>query len=376
MGPEQEQQLGVLHKAALFDFTQSSSALFCFFSDPTTQLGSAIQRPNTDSGGCLSFFSTPRPRLGFVFIYSTVSTTYSNTDSGEFVCWFACSFVRLFVCLGLFVSLFLRFTVQRPRLGFLFYLLYRVVRRNSSASASRGRHGGRGVQQHPGSHQELPRLRRQEGTRSRFKNTRASCASACLSTARPYSKCFKARPSHHLLWTAPTPRRLMLSLATNGYRRTKISGVFYFSPHLAPPTPSRSPSGSGLKTERGMDSLRRRLWLRSTTATLRRPEGRAPKNSSTRRWSPAKIRTTSFSFWTNAVISSRKWDRQYTTRGTRTSFSRPFRRSTRRCELPVTRGGTLGWTTFGTWYTLCTSTTFRAPSTLNRSQAAALPCRW
>ena len=30
------------------------------------------------------------------------------------------------------------------------------------------------------------------GTRSRFKNTRANCASACISTARPYSKCFKA----------------------------------------------------------------------------------------------------------------------------------------------------------------------------------------
>ena len=27
----------------------------------------------------------------------------------------------------------------------------------------------------------------------------------------------------------------MLSLSTNGYRRTKISGVFYFSPHLGPP---------------------------------------------------------------------------------------------------------------------------------------------
>ena len=45
-------------------------------------------------------------------------------------------------------------------------------------------------------------------------------------------------------------------------------------------------------------------------------------------------------------------------------------------EPPDTRGGTLGWTTFGTWYTLCTWTTFRALPTLNRSQAAALPCRW
>ena len=30
----------------------------------------------------------------------------------------------------------------------------------------------------------------------------------------------------------------------------------------------------------------------------------------------------------------------------------------------------------GTWYTLCTSTTFRARSTLSRSQVAASPCRW
>ena len=125
----------------------------------------------------------------------------------------------------------------------------------------------------------------------------------CLPTARPYPKCFKARPSHHhLLWAAPTPRRLMLSLRKNGYRRTKISGIFRFSPYLAPPTtPSRSSRGSGQTMERAMDIWRGRLSLRSTTATLRRSDGRVTRNSSTRRWSPARIRTTYFSFWTNAL---------------------------------------------------------------------------
>ena len=38
-----------------------------------------------------------------------------------------------------------------------------------------------------------------------------------LSTASPYSKCFKARPSH-LLWAAPAPRRLVSSLSTKSNR--------------------------------------------------------------------------------------------------------------------------------------------------------------
>ena len=88
----------------------------------------------------------------------------------------ACLLVYLFVCLLVclfrsvcfFVPLFfipLFFTVQRPRLGFVFYLILYVstIRcRNRSALASSGRHGERGVQQHPGGHHELPRLCRQE----------------------------------------------------------------------------------------------------------------------------------------------------------------------------------------------------------------------
>ena len=117
MDPEQKQQVGVLHK--LFSFTlilhNAPQLYFDFFSDPTTQLGSAIQGPNTDSDGFLFFQHRDRDSG------SSFNTIYSNTDSGEFVCWFACSFVCLFVCSGLFVSLF--FTVQRPRLGFVFNLL-------------------------------------------------------------------------------------------------------------------------------------------------------------------------------------------------------------------------------------------------------------
>ena len=47
-----------------------------------------------------------------------------------------------------------------------------------------------------------------------------------------------------------------------------------------------------------------------------------------RRWSQARIQTTSFSSWTNAVTSSEKWDRRYTTSGTKTFSSKPFQAST------------------------------------------------
>ena len=119
------------------------------------------------------------------------------------------------------------------------------------------------------------------GGKMRFTNTRARRASACLSTASQCSRCFKAKSSHHLqLWAAPTPRRLMSSLSRNGNRRAKISGVFYFLPHLAPrTTPLRSSRESGQKMERGMDRWRGRLSLRIAAATLRRPKGRARRNS-------------------------------------------------------------------------------------------------
>ena len=98
------------------------------------------------------------------------------------------------------------------------------------------------------------------GIRSHLKKIRATCASACLSTAMPYSNCFKARPSHHhLLRASLTPQRLMLSLGTNSYWRTKISGAFYFLPNLTlPGTPSRRFRGSSQTVDLDMESWRGR----------------------------------------------------------------------------------------------------------------------
>ena len=161
--PEQEQQLGI--------FTQSFSALLKFY----TKLLSFImifQRSDDtarfrDSGAQHRFrrvlvFSAPRPRLGFVFYILYIPTqTRASLSVGLPVRLF-CLFVCLFRSVCFFVSLF--FTVRRPRRGFVFYLLYLSTIRCSfrSALASSGRHGERGVQQHPGGHHELPRLCRQE----------------------------------------------------------------------------------------------------------------------------------------------------------------------------------------------------------------------
>ena len=135
------------------------------------------------------YFSTPRPRLGFVFIHYFVYCIYYlvhiSTQTRASLSVGFCLFVCLLACLfslGLFFSLFLCFTKQRPRLGSLLYLLYRAPQRNSSAVASRGRHGGCGAQQHLGSRQELPRLRRQEqGFVSRVQQqaARLPCLSTC-----------------------------------------------------------------------------------------------------------------------------------------------------------------------------------------------------
>ena len=153
---------GCLHKASQlhFDLHRAPHRLFGFFSDSTTQLGSATQGPNTHLDGCLLFFSTPtetRVRL--------LSTIYSNRLGRA--CLLVSLFIRLFVCLFRYACFFfsLFFTVKRPRLG-VFYLLYFYTInsrcRNISALASSGRQGERGVQQNPGRHQELPRLCRQE----------------------------------------------------------------------------------------------------------------------------------------------------------------------------------------------------------------------
>ena len=131
VGPEQEQQLGIS--------TQSSSALFWFFSDPTTQLGSAIQGPNTDSDRCLVFQHRDRDS-GSSFIY------YIFQHRLQRVCLLVCLFVCLF-CLSVQVCLFLCF--------FVFYSAATETRvrhlstircRNRCALALSGRHGERGVQ--------------------------------------------------------------------------------------------------------------------------------------------------------------------------------------------------------------------------------------
>ena len=133
-------------------FHNAPQLYFDFVSDPTTQLGAAIQGPNTDSDGC---FLQHRDRdSGSSCIYYIFQHRLGR------VCLLVCLFVCLSVCSGLFVSLFsvLYSTTTETRVGHL-----STIRcRNRSALESSGRHGERGVQQHPGGHQELPRLCLQE----------------------------------------------------------------------------------------------------------------------------------------------------------------------------------------------------------------------
>ena len=112
---------GYLHNVSQLyvDFTQRSSAFFYFFSDPTAQLGSTIQGPNTESDGCLFFQHRDRDS-GSSFIY------YTFQHRPRRACLLVCLFVGLLVCLFRSVRFFvpLLFTVQRPRLGFVIYLLF------------------------------------------------------------------------------------------------------------------------------------------------------------------------------------------------------------------------------------------------------------
>ena len=70
---------------------------------------------------------------------------------------------------------------------------------------------------------------------------------------------------------------------------------------LLPTIPFKSLRASGRKMERGTDRQRGRLSPKNTTATLRRPEGRAMRSSPTPKRSPGKIRMTFSSCWTYAV---------------------------------------------------------------------------
>ena len=200
---------GFLHNASqlYFDFSQKScSALFC----SSIRRHSSVPRfrgpTQTRTRVCL--LSAPRPRLGFVF-----HLLYIPIDSGEFVCWFACSFDCLFVCSGRFASLFVCFIqyTDRDSGSFIYYQVYSysICCRNRSDLSSSGHHRMWRPTNPRRSSRTAPSL--PAGTRSLFKNTRARCASAYLSAARPQSRCFKARLSHHhLLWAESTPRRLGL----------------------------------------------------------------------------------------------------------------------------------------------------------------------
>ena len=92
---------GFLHKASQlrFYFTQSSSALFCFFqrSDDTARFCNSGAQHRL---GRVFVFSAPRPRLGFVlYLVYIPAQTRGSFPVGLYV--------RLFVCLSLQVCLFL-----------------------------------------------------------------------------------------------------------------------------------------------------------------------------------------------------------------------------------------------------------------------------
>ena len=188
--PEQEQQLGI--------FPQSFSAFFCFLQrcDDTARFHDSEAQHGL---GRVFVFSAPRPRLGFILNILYIPTqTRPSLSVGLPVC-------RLFVCSGLFVSLilwFLQYSDRDSGSSFIYYSLQEQIRFSVEWSTWRAWRPTT-PRRSPRTASSLP-----TGTRSRFKNTRASCASACLSTDRPYSKGFKIRPSHHhLLWAAPTLRR-------------------------------------------------------------------------------------------------------------------------------------------------------------------------
>ena len=134
----------------IFVLRKAPQFVFVFFSDPTTQLGSVIQGPNTDSDG--RFSSAPRPRLELVFYL-----LYIATDSSDFVCWFACSFVCLFVQICLFLCFFVFFAVQRPRLGSFIYYMYIIFAAGQIDSIRR---------EVRGHHYPSPSARVREGTAS------------------------------------------------------------------------------------------------------------------------------------------------------------------------------------------------------------------
>ena len=130
---------------------------FVSFNDPTTQLGSTIQGPNTDSDGCLFFHHHDR-HSGSSFIYYIFRYRIGR------VCLLVCLFVCLFLLSTQFFFFFLCFLRCSDRHSgsslstiFIYYSLQEQIRFNVEWSPWEHR-----VQQHPGGHRELPRLCRQE----------------------------------------------------------------------------------------------------------------------------------------------------------------------------------------------------------------------
>ena len=95
----------------LFLFYTAPQHYFDYFSDPKTQLGSAVQGPNTDSDGCFFFNTATETRV------CLSSIIYFETDSGEFVCCFARSFLSVQDCFFLrFFAFYMTATETRVRL--------------------------------------------------------------------------------------------------------------------------------------------------------------------------------------------------------------------------------------------------------------------
>ena len=112
--------------AAAGDFTQSFSALFCFFqrSDDTARFRDSRAQHRLRR---VLVFSASRPRLGFVFYLLYIPTpTPASLSVGLPVRLFV-----LFVCSGLFVSVFLCFLQCSNRdsgSSFIYYSLQEQMR--------------------------------------------------------------------------------------------------------------------------------------------------------------------------------------------------------------------------------------------------------
>ena len=122
--------------------------------------------------------------------------------------------------------------------------------------ASSGCQGERGNQQRPSNHQKLPSLCRQEqGYVSRIQEQAARQSLY----SKPVFEMFQGKTQPSTLGSTGTAT-LSVVAEHKEQQVNQISGVFYFLPHLAPPTiPLSTLRETGQKMERGMDRWRGRL---------------------------------------------------------------------------------------------------------------------